>query len=111
MEFLKLISMISFVFQREAEQVAVELPLDNCAFSNTHQDDLWAQLTAQAHQENTLLQVLAKGMDTWMLQIGCDDVTGLRLDEGTTIAATQVLRHDPGVLICILSKISQINII
>ena len=49
-------------------------------YSNAEQEDLWASITVEAHQRNTLPHNLTTKMimDTWTLQTGYPIITAIR---------------------------------
>lgn len=61
-------------------------------FSNARQDDLWQQLTLQAHQDGSLpLHMTVKDiMDTWTLQTGYPVVTVTRNYSNASAYISQV---------------------
>jgi aminopeptidase N len=61
-------------------------------FSNARQDDLWQQLTLQAHQDGSLpLHMTVKDiMDTWTLQTGYPVVTVTRNYSNVSAYISQV---------------------
>jgi aminopeptidase N len=87
-----LIRMMNHILGEETLTRGLTNYLENHKFGSARQDDLWKQLTLQAHKDGSLPQHMKvkEIMDTWTLQTGYPVVTVARNYENGSAYISQV---------------------